>query len=114
MCRNFQWVLCAVRGLLPGQGRKLGIVFAKAPNELDIRGMDDPLRITDPGDSWWFEPHWSHYAVSDVFYGEVCMLSTFCRNAWQLFTVSRGEEFVCDFHEDGYRELVNALQGGTL
>ena len=57
------------------------------------------------------EPHWQHYAVSDVFYGEVCVLSSICRNAWQLFSVGRGEPFVCDFDEAGYRELAAALQG---
>ena len=74
--------------------------------------MENPARITDPGDSWWQEPHWQHYAVSDVFFAEVCLLSTICRNAWQLFSVNRGEEFVCDYNEAGYREFVAALQAG--
>ena len=78
---------------------------------LDTRDMDNPARITDPGDSWWNEPHWQHYAVSDVFFGEVCVLSTICKNAWQLFSVRRGEDFVCDYDEDGYRELVAGLLG---
>jgi len=110
MCANLQWVLCAVRGLLPGQGSSAEIRFAKPPKELDTRAMDNPDLIEDPGDGWWGEPHWERYAVSDVFYGEVCVLSTVCRNAWQLFSVNRGETFVCDYNEAGYRELANILQ----
>lgn len=112
MCRNLQWVVCAVRGLLPGQGSGAGIRFAKPPKELDTRAMDDPGLIEDPGDGWWSEPHWEHYAVSDVFYGEVCVLTSICKNAWKLFSVNRGEVFNCDFDEAGYGELVAALQGG--
>ena len=111
MCRNLQWVVCAVRGLLPGQGAATALRFAKAPSELDTRDMENPARLTHPGDTWWNEPHWQHYAVSDVFFGEVCVLSAICRNAWQLFSVGRGEDFVCDYNEAGYRELVAGLRG---
>jgi len=110
MCRNLQWVVCAVRGLLPGQGAALGIQFAKAPKELDTRQMDNPSLIPDGADAWWNEPHWMHYAVSDVFYGEVCVLSTICRNAWQLFSVDRGESFVCEYDVDGFHKLAAALK----
>lgn len=110
MCRNFQWVVCAVRGLLPGQANATSLRFAKPPRELDTREMDNPSLITTPGDSWWNEPHWQFYAVSDVFFGEVCVLSALCRNSWQLFSVGRGEDFECDYNEAGYRELVTALK----
>eukprot|EP00966_Prymnesium_polylepis_P314007 7256242-Prymnesium_polylepis.1 len=65
--------------------------------------------IPDPADAWWGEPHWERYAVSDVFFGEVCVLSLICRNAEQLFSVERGDRFVCDFNEAGFGELANAL-----
>ena len=105
MCTNFQWVLCAVRGLLPGQGSGNKIHFAKAPRQLDTRDMEDPGRTG----GWWLEPHWQHYAVSDVFFAEVCLLSMLCRNSWQLFTVWRGQMFECDFDEAGYAQLTRAL-----
>ena len=46
-----------------------------------------------------------------IFYGEVCVLSALCKNAWQLFSVERGEDFLCEYHEDGFRNLVAALRG---
>ena len=98
---------------MPGQGSATGIRFARAPMTLDTRDMDNPARITSSGDSWWSEPHWQHYAVSDVYFGEVCVLSALCRNAWQLFSVNRGEDFVCDYDEAGYRDLVAALVGSA-
>ena len=110
MCRNFQWVVCAVQGRLPGQGSATSLRFAKAPRELDTREMENPSLITTPGDSWWNEPHWMHYAVSDIFFGEVCVLSAICKNSWELFSVGRGEDFQCEFNEAGYHELVTALR----
>ena len=113
MCRNLQWVLCAVRGLLPGQGGPSGtraIRFAKAPKDLDTRDFDDPGRPNIDGAQWWNEPHSEHYSVTDVFFGEVVLLSTLCRNSWQLFSVARGEPFVCDFSEARWRSLAAALQ----
>ena len=106
MCRNLQWVACAAQGRLPGQG-SAKIRFAKAPKELDMRDMDDPHRLRSSfpgGDDGW------HYAVSDVYFGEVCVLSTICRNSWQLFSVERGEDFECDFDEEGFRRLQASLQ----
>ena len=53
------------------------------------------------------------WQVSDVFFGEVCVLSALCRNSWQLFAVDRGEPFECEYDEDGYRTLVAGLGGRT-
>lgn len=108
MCRNLQWVTCAARGMLPSQGPSRAMHFAKAPRELDTRDLDDPGRTG----SWWTEPHWNHYAVSDVFFAEVCLLSALCKNSWELFTVQRGEPFVCEYEDARYRTLVAALKGG--
>ena len=110
MCRNLQWVACAVQGRLPGQGTS-NLRFAKEPKKLDTRWLDNPDLVTGPpGDKWWFEPHWNHYAVSDIFFGEVCVLSAICRNSWQLFSVERGEQFVCDFDIEGFRALAASLK----
>jgi len=111
MCRNLQWVACAVQGRLPGQSSN-AVRFAKPPKELDTRWLDNPDLVTGPpGDRWWFEPHYNHYAVSDIFFGEVCVLSTICHNSWKLFTVERGEQFMCDFDVDGFRRLAAMLLG---
>ena len=108
MCQNLRWVLCAVHGRLPSQ-RHREMRFASAPGSLDFRLYDNPGR----GDSWWQEPHSEHFAVSDVFFAEVAILSAICRNVERLFTVARGEPFECDFSRDGYRELSAALLGGV-
>ena len=63
--------------------------------------------------SWWTEPHSSHYAVSDVYFAEVIILSTICANSWRLFSVSRGEAFECEWSAQGYHTLVAALLAPT-
>merc|ERR1719238_1552751 len=53
MCRNFQWVLCAVQGRLPGQGKATALRFAKPPHELDTRWLENPDLVQGPpGDKW--------------------------------------------------------------
>ena len=74
--------------------------------------MADPARIGG-ADGWWFEPHHSHYAVSDVYFGEICVISSICRNSWQLFSVARGEAFHCDFDEAGYHAVAAALRAAA-
>lgn len=47
-----------------------------------------------------------HYAVSDVFYVEACLISAVCKNRNELFTtLGVGEDFVCDFDEEAYDQL---------
>ena len=38
------------------------------------------------------------------------LLSTLCKNSWQLFTVRRGERFDCDYYDAGYQTLVAGLR----
>jgi hypothetical protein len=109
LCRNLEFVVCSARGLLPGQGASRSIKFALAPQGLDIRDMENPGRLRG---QWWQEPHAVHYAVSDVYFAEVCILSELCRNSEEIFHVGRGERFVCDFQEGRYRALVQALMNG--
>lgn len=104
MCQNLRWVVCAARGRLPGQRRR-EMRFATAPGALDFAQYDDPSL----GDSWWMEPHDSHFAVSDVYFAEVGILSAICTNAARLFATARGDTFECDFSRDGYLALQQAL-----
>ena len=84
-------------GRLPGQ-RRNAMHFVIAPKSLDTRDMQEPGRTG----AYWPEPHGEHYAVSDVYFAEVCMLARICSNLWKLFTVGRGEMFYCDFERQGY------------
>ena len=51
------------------------------------------------------------YAVSDVYYAEVCVLSHICSNREALFQLAVGQLFVCDFDEVAFRELSSILGG---
>ena len=114
MCQNLQWLMCALQGLLPGQRRSSGrgqLHFATAPRDLDWRVWDNPAL----GAAWWMDPHDRTFAVSDVYFAEVAILSTVCRNhgssVGELFGVGRGELFLCDLDRQRYRELAELLAG---
>ena len=47
------------------------------------------------------------YSSTDIFFGEVCLLSEVCRNSDKLFQIEAGEEFECDAEP-------SALLGGFL
>jgi hypothetical protein len=100
------WLSCATRGRLPGQrGRELH--FASAPRDLDWAGYEDAGRTG----SWWMEPHWQTFAVSDVFFAEVAMLNLLCANSQDLFGVGVGDTFTCDVDPEGLPELRRLLVG---
>ena len=109
MCSNLQWVVCALRGNLSGQGGQPLLKFAHAPRDLDVRDLADPARRN----GWWTEPHESHYAVSDVYFAEIIIISTVCANSWRLFSVRRGESFECEWSESGWHELASALTASS-
>ena len=105
-CVNLVWITCAARGSLPRQrGRELH--FATAPRDLDWSGYDDPSRTG----SWWMEPRWQTFAVSDVYYAEVAILNVLCLNSADLFSVGRGDVFMCDEARDGLAQLRSMLVG---
>ena len=81
--------------------------FALAPKDLDLGEWADQGRT----DTWWQEPHDSHFAVSDVFFAEVAILGWICSNANELFAVGRGEAFECTLDESRFRELQRTLLG---
>ena len=99
-------ITCAARGWLPGQrGREMH--FATAPRDLDWGGYDDPSRTG----SWWMEPHWNTFAVSDVFFAELAILNIICANSADLFAVGVGESFACEEDAEGFAPLRALLIG---
>lgn len=82
LCTNLRWMMCAVRGALPGQEGSRRLVFSKAPNTLE--------RVEDIGGG-----SRSRYGVADVFYLEVCLLNHVCNNRDELFATGRGDGFEC-------------------
>jgi len=111
MCRTLEWQICAARGQLPGQGAPL-IRFAVAPKDLD---MLDPSRPFGQCSGWHPQqaPSGSSlfgYANDDIFYLEVCVLATICKNSDELFTMEANEMFVCDFTYEGLSELEELIR----
>ena len=108
-CRNLEWQVCAAKGLLPGQGSKT-IVFAKAPRDLDPHpaggrpvGMCGGWRGGGIGDCR------DGYATDSVFFLEACLFNMLCSNHQELWLLEAGEEFMCDFSEEGVDELRELL-----
>ena len=105
MCENLQWIVCAASGQLPSQGGS-EMSFALAPKDLDTRDFADPSRTRE----YWQAPYDKTYAVSDVFFAEVCVLSRICVNTDQLFSLVIGEKFACEFDSGGYNALALMLR----
>ena len=106
MCMNLKWIGCAARGRLPSQATgepgKGQMHFATPARQMHL---DDFLHPR-----WCIGACGSHYAVSDVYVTEVCMLSRICSNGERIFDLERGETFVCDYDHDAYRWLASTLQ----
>ena len=109
ICRNLEWMVCAARGLLNGQGNH-NIIFARSPKSLDPDSLDKPL-----GQCGGWVPDQRPeggvygYATDDIFYLEACMYSYLCTNSHELFEVEAGEIFHCDFDEGRFRSLQRIL-----
>lgn len=103
MCQNLRWQVCALTGKLPGQGGNQ-VRFATAPNELDMRVWQRP-------DSWPCDEHGKcpkgKFAVGDVFFAEVCLVDSLCRNGDAIFALGKGELFECDFDPDAFLKLAD-------
>lgn len=105
LCQNLHWQMCAAQGRLPGQdGAKLH--FATAPRGLTMAEWEHPT-------SWPCEgakpcPD-GKYAVGDVFFAEVAVFRTVCRNADELFRVGVGELMTCDVDVTAYHRLAARL-----
>jgi len=110
-CRNFEWQMCAVRGLLNSQGKK-EIMFARAPNTMYIDGYPPLGRCS----GWTDAPcdDYVGYANDDIYYIEVCLFSMVCKNSDALFQLEVGERWICDFDLEGFMSLQEMLLEGPL
>jgi len=108
MCTNLQWQMCALTGKLPGQGSSR-ISFATAPKSMQLQWWTDPgaTRPTYPCEGSWCDPN--GYTVGDVFFAEMAISTTLCRNRAQLYRLRVGEFFVCDLDEDSYYNWAKVL-----
>ena len=86
----------------------------------DGLAMDLAIAFLDKvsGASCWSKP-WScvngncdsHYAISDVYFVEVCVINHVCRNKAELFALQVGELFECDLDEAAVLEMEGLLKG---
>ena len=60
------------------------------------------------GDCNGWHPRGCHnrgYASSDIFFLEVCILSTICSNGAELFNLEENEDWQCVLDDGGYQQL---------
>ena len=81
---------------LPGQRGKT-LQFSIAPKDLDVHIFEDPGSCVGGCGSG--------YAISDVYFAEVCVVSHVCHNRDELFTLGYGDHFECDLDEGAFSEL---------
>ena len=109
-CANFEWQVCAAKGLLPGQGgpERAEIKFAYEPRDLNTEDGPHPLGACNS-----YAPEGCDngrgYGSSDVFFLEVCVYSTICNNSEDLFKLDVGETFRCNLSHEGFGRLKNWL-----
>ena len=96
MCVNLQWQTCALQGRLPGQRSKV-LQFSIAPRALDVGIFDHPAGCVGGCANG--------YAISDVYFAEICVYSHVCRNRDRLFALDYGDPFECDFDESAFKQL---------
>lgn len=115
ICRNLEWITCAVKGALPGQLSPT-IVFARAPKSLDFsvhsrrpvgrcRGWRPEYLAKDCSDDG--------YATDTIFFLEVCLLNEMCENNLELFRLEVGQPFRCQFSVERFQQLARTLQSET-
>ena len=104
LCRNLEWVLCAVRGALPSQPDR-SVRFANAPVSLEVEPLDTRRK------SGCREPTTRKrgYSLPDIFHLEVCILHHVCTDGELLFRLGVGEPFVCAFSQSRFEELTRML-----
>jgi hypothetical protein len=104
MCRNLEWLVCAAKGILPGQ-RGTGIVSDPPPGSLPIGKLFETK-------SNGVEP--TGYTPSTPYYLEVCALSAFCENRADLFLISSTAQFRCRWAPGALRRFVKQMAGDYL
>ena len=108
MCKNVEWMLCAVEGRLATQYRQSGtaapsggeIIFSLAPSELVMKPFDEDTMTRCCGD----------YAENDIYYLEVCVLNEVCENSDELWRIRAGDRWRCHLSQAKYRAMQEALQ----
>ncbi|KAL1496870.1 hypothetical protein AB1Y20_014453 [Prymnesium parvum] len=105
-CRNFEWQICAVKGLLPNQGCK-AIKFARPPKTVNMDGW--PKFGVCSGYTNAPCSKQSGFANDDIYFLEVCLFAMICSNHDQLFEVDADEEFVCKWDPEGFATLQSLL-----
>ena len=139
ICVNYQWLLCAARGLLHGQGNT-AMRFAYPPGRLVVIGGDRESIVAAlhslpaatraalpplPNSGW--EAHLPFgtmssytactagqsgcYASGDIFYLEVCLLNAICENGAELFSLAIGQEWHCQLSEERLARLKATMIG---
>jgi len=106
ICRNLEWMTCAARGELPGQGDNT-VRFASRPGFLEVQGGAHPL-----GSCTGYHPMgcWDMgYASSDIFYLESCIFATICSNGDEIFHLKEGEDWQCNLSSEGFTRLKDWL-----
>ena len=76
--------------------------FSIAPKDLDVGIFENPSSCIGGCDNG--------YAVSDVYFVEVCVASFVCHNRAELFRLDYGDLFQCDLDEDAFMELDDVLR----
>lgn len=111
-CRNFERQVCAARGMLPGQQTNR-IRFATAPKHVMTYGIGTcPPHNYAPRKCGFRRggAYTAGFASNDLFYLEVCVFNKICKNAWQLWKVEKGQDFMCDVGDPGrFAELKDIL-----
>ena len=103
-CVNMEWQICAARGELHGQWGDTTIKFAFAPRGLNLEGSPHGLGWCNSYAPSGCNNNYG-FASGDIFFLEVCIYSTVCRNNVSLFQVDAGESWHCDLYEDGMDRL---------
>eukprot|EP00930_Biecheleria_cincta_P062187 TRINITY_DN4768_c0_g1_i6.p1 TRINITY_DN4768_c0_g1~~TRINITY_DN4768_c0_g1_i6.p1 ORF type:complete len:984 (-),score=136.80 TRINITY_DN4768_c0_g1_i6:1197-4148(-) len=107
MCANVEWVVCAAKGMLPNQGKT--IEFAVPPGNLD--GNLASTYREYKSHIMRFSAHYEIDIMAWTFYlNEICWLSELCDNADELWTLERGEPWVCQHTDEGGQRLKFSLE----
>ena len=109
-CRHVEWQLCGAKGLLPGQGDKPTLRFARAPGTL----APNDRREHRLGSCTGYAPKGcvNGYASSDIFYMETCFYSMMCSNRDELFKLDVGEDWTCELDRCGFERARDLILGG--
>jgi hypothetical protein len=107
MCANVEWVVCAAKGKLPNQGKTMQ--FAVPPGSIDGNMLPTYREYRSNIMRWS-----AHYEIDILawtyFSNEICFLSELCDNADELWTLKRGEPWVCKHSAAGEERLRSSLQ----